>query len=216
MITIIDYELGNLKSVIGAVKKLGFESIISSDREDIIRASKLILPGVGAFGDGMDNLHKLGIIPALNEQVLHNKKPILGICLGSQLMANDSTEFGYHKGLGWIDANVLKLELSGLRLPHVGWNVLYQVKDDPVFYEIPEDALFYYVHSYHILCRDSSLVIGECEYGKRFTAAYRMDNIYGIQFHPEKSQFFGLKFLNNFLSIGVSDAKKKINSGFNI
>lgn len=201
MIVIIDYGLGNLKSVAGAVRKLGYEPLISNKHEDLINAEKLILPGVGAFGDGMKNLESIGLIGLLDRLVLKERKPILGICLGSQLMAKESFEFGHHKGLGWIDASVVKLETNRerLRIPHVGWNDLIRIKDDILFKDIPNEALFYYVHSFHMRCNEKAIVIGECEYGIRFTAALHRDNIYATQFHPEKSQLYGLQLLRNYL-----------------
>lgn len=165
------------------------------------RADKLILPGVGAFGDGMKNLRERGLISALDARVRKDGIPILGICLGSQLMARESFEFGHHQGLGWIDASVVQLEVngSGLRVPHVGWNGLVQKRQDPLFQGIPDDALFYYVHSFHVACQDSGIVVGECEYGRRFVAAFRQGNVFATQFHPEKSQLHGLTLLRNFL-----------------
>lgn len=201
MVVIIDYGLGNLRSVAGAVRKVGYEPIISNKLADIERAKKLILPGVGAFGDGIKNLSQLGLIEPFTRLVIKEKKPILGICLGFQLMAKESFEFGYHKGLGWIDASVVKIEKTkGLRIPHVGWNDLIQRKKDIIFEGIPEKTLFYYVHSFHVQCNDHDIIIGECDYGIRFTAACCQNNIYGIQFHPEKSQLYGLTLLKNFLT----------------
>lgn len=202
MIVIIDYGLGNLKSVAASIRKLGFEPLVSNKPEDIEKAKKLILPGVGAFGDGMKNLKNLGLVELLNRVVLKGKKPILGICLGSQLMAKESCEFGHHEGLGWIDASVVRLDVdkNGLRIPHVGWNDLLQIKEDILFEGIPHDALVYYVHSYHVECTNPDIVIGESEYGKRFTAAIHAENIYATQFHPEKSQLHGLNILKNFLT----------------
>lgn len=201
MVTVIDYGLGNLRSVAGAVKKLGYDVVLSSKAEDIIHAEKLILPGVGAFGDGMRNILNMGLKEILDEQVLSAKKPILGICLGSQLMAKEGFEFGNHKGLGWVDGKVVKLgiEECGLKVPHVGWNNLIRLKEDTLLKDIPNDGLFYYVHSYHMETDDRDMVIAECEYGKRFTAAFHKENIYATQFHPEKSQLSGLKVLENFL-----------------
>lgn len=202
MIAIIDYGLGNLRSVAGAVKKVGFEPIVSSRIEDLQAANKLILPGVGAFGDGMKNLRERGLVEPLTEIVVRGKKPILGICLGAQLLAKSSEEFGHHEGLGWVDASVVKLTSEGgLRVPHVGWNDCIQVKHSALFEGVPQDALFYYVHSFHIACNDPELVIGECDYGMRVTAAVQHENIYATQFHPEKSQQYGLQLLKNFLSL---------------
>ena len=203
MIAIIDYGLGNLRSVSGALERLGVDHVITNQPEQLTSAEKLILPGVGAFGDGMKNLHSRGLVDVLSRLVLEDRKPILGICLGFQLMAKESTEFGKHVGLGWVDAGVEKLEThGGLRLPHVGWNDLFQVKTCSLFKGIPKDALFYYVHSYYVRCRDESVVTGECEYGVRFSAALQQGNIFGTQFHPEKSQQWGLKLLSNFLGRG--------------
>lgn len=200
-VAIVDYGLGNLRSVAGAIKKLGFEPVITSDGAEIWKADRLIMPGVGAFGDGMNNLTKTGLLDALNEAVIKKGRPILGICLGSQLMANDSYEFGHFKGLGWVDASVVKLETDKeLRIPHVGWNGLIRIRKCVLFDDIPADALFYYVHSFHIKCNRQDIVTGECEYGVRFTAAFQQGNIYAAQFHPEKSQYYGLMFLKNFLT----------------
>ena len=201
MVVVVDYGLGNLRSVAGAVEKVAYMPLISNRIEDLEKADKLILPGVGAFGDGMTNLHRLGLVEPLTRFVMQQGKPILGICLGSQLMARDGYEFGYHQGLGWIEASVTKLETgnNGLRVPHVGWNSLVQLKDSLLFCGIPQDVLFYYVHSFHVQCDPRDIVVGECEYGVKFVAAFQQGNIYGTQFHPEKSQLYGLTLLKNFL-----------------
>ena len=201
MIAVIDYGLGNLRSVAGAVEKVGHDPIITNSRVDLENADKLILPGVGAFRDGMANLHDLGLIEILTDLVISEGKPILGICLGSHLMAREGYEFGRHKGLGWIDASVIRIDACGtdLRVPHVGWNELIKIKESLLFDGIPDDALFYYVHSFHVECDDPEVVIGQCEYGVTITAAFQKDNIYATQFHPEKSQLDGLRLLKNFL-----------------
>ncbi len=199
-IAIIDYGLNNLRSVAGAVSRCGFECVITSDSEDMEKADKLILPGVGAFKDAMESLNRLGLVGQLNEQVIEKRKPILGICLGAQLMCRESYEFGHCEGLGWIDASVEALEAGDdLRVPHVGWNELYCVRDSVLLDEIGDESLFYYVHSYRISCVDRDVVCGECEYGVRFDAAIEQGNIYATQFHPEKSQLEGLKLMHNFL-----------------
>ena len=201
MIGIVDYGLGNLVSVAGAVKKLGYTPKITSDVSTLRSADKLILPGVGAFGDGIKNLQDRGLIEPLTKMVMEKNKPILGICLGSQLMANESEEYGQHTGLGWINAKVVKLEPGDiiLRLPHVGWNELEQIKNNILFENIPNKSLFYYVHTFCIEVGDEDIIIGICEYGKKFVSAIQIDNIFATQFHPEKSQTHGLMLLKNFL-----------------
>ena len=200
MIAVVDYGLGNRTSVVGALYRLGYESVVSADPVVLADAEKLILPGVGAFGDGMRNLKERNLVGPLTELVIGGGKPLLGICLGFQLIAASSNEFGDHAGLGWIDAQVVRLapEASELRIPHVGWNELRQLRPSILFEDIPDDALFYYVHSYRIEGADE-YVIGECEYGASFPAVIAKDNVYATQFHPEKSQRHGLKLLENFL-----------------
>jgi glutamine amidotransferase len=201
-VAIVDYGLGNLRSVAGAVERLGWKPVVTADPADLKTADKLVLPGVGAFGDGMRNLHERGLVEPLNELVLGERKPILGLCLGAQLVAGESEEFGHHDGLGWIDASIEKIPAGdGLRVPHVGWNELHQVRESVLFTDIPEDALFYYVHSYHVLARDPEVVKGETDYGGRLAAVIEQGNIFGTQFHPEKSQLEGLKLLGNFLAL---------------
>lgn len=202
MVVIIDYGLGNLRSVLGAVEKVGFEGRVSHDVADIEKATHLILPGVGAFGDGMANLEARRLIAPLHKAVIEERKPILGICLGAQLLARDSEEFGMHRGLGWIPASVRRIAPSdpGLRVPHVGWNGLQQCRPLPLFADVPEGALFYFVHSYHIVCDDQASIAGEVHYGAPMTAVIQHHNVYGTQFHPEKSQLHGLTLLKNFLT----------------
>jgi glutamine amidotransferase len=202
VIAIIDYGLGNLRSVAGAVERLGAAASITSDVGELRSADHLILPGVGAFGDGMRNLAERGLIDPLNQLVLEQRRPIIGICLGAQLMARDSEEFGQHQGLGWVDASVRRIvpQNPSLRVPHVGWNAVTQSAVHPLFAGVPQEELFYFVHSYHIQVADPALVIGECEYGCRLTAAFARGNIVGTQFHPEKSQRHGLQLLKNFLA----------------
>jgi len=199
MIGIVDYGLGNIRSVAGAVERVGYEPVVTADPSALARADKLILPGVGAFGDGMDKLRRRGLADALDELVLRQGKPILGICLGFQLMCESSCEFGRHKGLGWLRAEVDLLDVN-LPLPHVGWNEFHQRRPDVLTAEIPADALFYYVHSFHVVAREPGDVVGDCDYGKSFVAAMSRGNIFGTQFHPEKSQRWGLEVLHNFLS----------------
>jgi glutamine amidotransferase len=202
MIGIIDYGLGNLTSVAGAVEKVGFKPVISADARVLGDCEKLILPGVGAFGDGMKNLRDRGLVEPLARMVTKAGKPILGICLGFQLLARTSQEFGKHEGLGWIDADVVPLDPADakLRVPHVGWNELYQTRASVLFDDVPDEGLFYYVHSFKLRPAKPDVVIGECDYGGRFAAAVQKGAIFGTQFHPEKSQRHGLTLLKNFLA----------------
>jgi glutamine amidotransferase len=201
-IAVIDYGLGNLTSVVGAVEKLGFDAIATADHERIGMAEKLILPGVGAFGDGMRNLRNQGLVELLGDLVLVRKRPILGICLGFQLLAEESEEFGRHKGLGWVAGHVRRLGARHpeLRVPHVGWNDLQQESECFLYRDIAKDSLFYYVHSFALQMDDRKAAVGSCTYGERFVSVLHRENICGTQFHPEKSQLAGLTLLGNFLN----------------
>lgn len=200
LFVIVDYGMGNLKSVLNALRFLGCNALISNKAEDIERANAVILPGVGAFREAMDNLKQLGLVDALNKQILENKKPFLGICLGMQLIAKDSEEKGYYKGLGWIDGNVRRIAVrGGQRLPHIGWNNITILKENPLFTGISSDFNFYFVHSYHLQCNESC-VSAECNYGIDVAAALQKKNIFAVQFHPEKSQSNGLRLLRNFIN----------------
>jgi len=200
-IGIVDYGLGNLASVAGAVEKLGHLPVVSSNPEELAQTDRLVLPGVGAFGDGMRFLAERDLRSALDRMVLAEKKPILGICLGAQLLGRQSTEFGKHAGLGWVDANVTRLtpQGDGLRVPHVGWNEVLQCRGSALFAGIPDRALFYFVHSFCITDAATEIVAGECDYGGRFPAVLDCGNVVAAQFHPEKSQTHGLAFLRNFI-----------------
>ena len=201
MVGIIDYGMGNLLSVFHAVEMVGFDATFCKTPDDLDACEHLILPGVGAFGDCMLNLTQSGLLDKLNGLVLDQGRPILGICLGMQAMARRSTEGGVHEGLGWFDADVVRLTPAdlALRVPHVGWNSVDFTRDHPVCLGIPKDADFYFVHSYWANCDTDDQVLGTCEYGGRVTAAIARDNIVATQFHPEKSQEHGLKLLENFL-----------------
>jgi glutamine amidotransferase len=198
---IIDYGLGNLASVAGAIKRVGHTPFISAVASELADADRLILPGVGAFGDGMDNLRERNLVEPLAKMVLEDKKPILGICLGSQLLTQSSEEFGDHEGLGWIDAQVKRFSFdeADLRVPHVGWNDLHRTAESVLFSGLPDTPMVYFVHSYHIVANEAGIVIAECEYGLKFVAAIERDNIFATQFHPEKSQADGLAMLKNFV-----------------
>ena len=200
---IVDYGLGNLTSVAGAVARLGHEPKITGDAEALACCERLILPGVGAFGDGMDQLRRRGLVAALDRMVIGEGKPILGICLGAQLLTRESEEFGRHDGLGWIDARVVRLSPGNpaLRVPHVGWNELRQRRPSVLFRDVPDRALMYFVHSYRI-SGANGLVTGETDHGGPVTATVEKGRVYGAQFHPEKSQHHGLTVLRNFLADG--------------
>jgi len=196
---VIDYGVGNLQSVVHALLFLGCNVFVSSNKLDLLNADAYVLPGVGAFGEGIKNLSKLDLITSLKDQVVYGKKPFLGICLGMQLLAEESGEKGSHRGLGWIPGSVQKLDAEGLRLPHVGWNNVSIKKPYPLFGNIAGDQNFYFVHSYSMEC-DDNFVSATCYYGKDFVAAMQKDNILAAQFHPEKSQLNGLRILRNFVT----------------
>lgn len=199
-ILIIDYKLGNHQSVANALDFLGYKFLISNSRSDIKNADAYILPGVGAFGEAIKNLKNLKIIEVLGHEVLRKKKPILGICLGMQIMAEDSEENGFFKGLGWIKGHVVKMQKKkGIRVPHVGWNNVKVVLKKPLFSRVTGDANYYFDHSYHVIC-DKKNVAGTVLYGYKMTAAITNNNIFGVQFHPEKSQVNGLRLYKGFFN----------------
>jgi glutamine amidotransferase len=192
--------MGNLGSIANMLKKVGAESTVTSDPEVIASADKLILPGVGAFDNGMRELTNRGLIPVLRDQVLTRGKDILGLCLGMQLFTSGSEE-GATAGLGWIPGRAVKLapviDSTPLKVPHMGWNTVRQCRIDPLFANLDEDARFYFVHSFHVKC-DESCVLARTVYGCPFVSAVRQRNIAGVQFHPEKSHRFGMQLLKNF------------------
>ena len=201
MVVIVDYGMGNLNSVRKALEVLGADAVISNKKSDLENADRIILPGVGAFGQGMKNLKELGLIDALKKEVLEKKKPFLGLCLGMQLIAKNSTELGFNDGLGWLDAEVRSLAEKSrtIKIPHIGWNEITFKPESPLFIGFQNKPAFYFVHSYHVICNSESDVAATCDYGLTFTAAINKDNIFGTQFHPEKSQTVGLQVLKNFL-----------------
>jgi glutamine amidotransferase len=203
MITIVDYGMGNLGSISNMIKKIGFKSEITNDHEKIKQASKIILPGVGSFDAGMTNLKELGLINVLEEKILHEKIPTLGICLGMQLMTNGSEE-GILKGLSWVNADTKKFipPSKKFMVPHMGWNCVKPLKEHEVCKGIEfEDTRYYFVHSYYVDCIDRKDVLLECKYINDFTASFQKENIIGMQFHPEKSHLFGMKLIENFIAI---------------
>jgi glutamine amidotransferase len=199
MLAVIDYGLGNLRSICAALERLDVPYQRTADPVAIRAADALIIPGVGAFRDGMRNLEALGLTTVLSSVVLEDRRPVLGICLGFQLMSREGFEFGRAEGLGWLDAQVVRMESKGdHRIPHVGWNDCVRKRQSPLFEDVPDDALFYFTHSYHVECRDSTDVIATSDHGHPFVAAVQRGHIFGTQFHPEKSQSHGLTVLKNF------------------
>ncbi|MEK6938034.1 MAG: imidazole glycerol phosphate synthase subunit HisH [Nanoarchaeota archaeon] len=211
-VLIIDYELGNLSSVFNAIQKLGYKPKISSNREDIHSADAYILPGVGAFGEAMSNINRLGFIDTLKEQVLIRKKPLLGICLGMQILAKDSQESGFNKGLGWVNGHVIALKSDNdFKVPHVGWNDIKVIRESPLFLNIPMTELnFYFDHSFYISGEEEH-VSSTCFHKEAVTTSIQVENIFGTQFHPEKSQNNGLRILRNFLNLAEESAKNTKN-----
>ena len=199
MIVVVDYKLGNLFSVAKALEYAGAQVKVSSAAEDLRAATHIVLPGVGAFPQGMQNLRNAGLIEVLNEEVLEKKKPFLGICLGMQLLADKGYEHEESAGLGWVKGEARKLEAGGLKVPHVGWNDVTAKEGSKLFEGIKQGSDFYFVHSYQLHCADPGAVAATTTYGEAITAAVEQDNIYAVQFHPEKSQDVGLKLLENFL-----------------
>ena len=203
MLVIIDYGLGNLASVLNMFKKIGVTNVSISNNEEVIaKADKLLLPGVGAFDAGMDNLEKSGLIPLLTKKVMEDKTPILGICLGMQLLTNSSEE-GIKKGLGWINAETIKFNLEPtlkLKVPHMGWNYI-SVKKENSLISLNSKHRFYFVHSYHVKCNDKSQELATSHFGSDFTCMVNKNNIYGAQFHPEKSLKFGMSLFTNFAKL---------------
>ena len=202
MITIIDYGLGNLGSLANIFKKLGVEAAVSSDISVIENPSGIVLPGVGSFDAGMENIKKLGLVQTLERKVLEEKTPILGICLGMQLFAQKSEE-GILEGLGWIKGEVKKFDFQddSLKVPHMGWNTIEIKKQDSFLRELPESSRFYFVHSYHFVCKNNDNVLATTNYGYDFPSIIRQGNIFGVQFHPEKSHKFGMQLLKNFAEL---------------
>jgi len=199
-IAIIDYNLGNTYSVANAIKYLGYDVEISSDEKKIKNADLLILPGVGAFEEAIKNLQLLNLNNILDEEVIVNKKKILGICVGMQLFAKTSDEKGNHKGLGWIDGNVKKIIPNNLdKVPHVGWNNINYEKTSILFSRIGDMNNFYFDHGFHFDCEDK-YKSSFCKYGDiKITSSVEKENIFGVQFHPEKSQNAGLKLFKGFI-----------------
>lgn len=202
MIVIVDYGLGNLFSVKKAFEYLGAPVTISSDPSEVAQAERLVLPGVGAFGDGMNYLRARGLDEVLRREVIEHKKPFLGICLGLQLLGEVGFEFGENPGLGWIKGFVRQIDTAAfkLKLPHIGWNTITALKESLLFKGVKPQAEFYFLHSFQLVCADALDVVATTEYGETITAAIERGNIFATQFHPEKSQDSGFKILENFMA----------------
>ena len=201
MIVIVDYKMGNLGSITNIIKKIGYDSIVSSDVNVIQKGTKVILPGVGSFDKAMINLKELGLIDVLNQRALIDKVPVLGICLGMQLLTNSSEE-GVEKGLGWIDAKTVKFQLSDfpdLKIPHMGWNEVNFPQPHFLCEDYHEVPRFYFVHSYHAVCSKEENVLMNTKFGYEFASGIVKENIMGVQFHPEKSHKFGMNLFKNFI-----------------
>lgn len=199
MIAIVNYGIGNLDSVSRALLKCGGEVMVTARAEDIARADGIILPGVGSFAEAMQNLHQGGLLPALEEKVLGEQTPALGICLGFQMFTRHSEE-GDAAGLGWIDGETRRFRVPE-KIPHMGWNDLRVHKPSPLLEDVPAEACFYFAHSYHVVCNEPEAILATSDYGGEFVSAVAKNNLFGVQFHPEKSHANGLRLLRNFLGL---------------
>lgn len=202
LVGIVNYGMGNLRSVANAIASLQYPIQIIDHPTELKRASHIILPGVGAFGDAMNNLQSQGWIHVLETEVRENKKPFLGICLGMQLLATVGTEHGNHKGLDWVAGTVERLQSNDpeVRIPHIGWNDAQISKSESLYAGFTKTPAFYFVHSYVLIPSDRTIVSATTSHGTEFITSIEFDNIYATQFHPEKSQKAGLALLKNFLS----------------
>ena len=201
MVTVVNYGMGNLGSVKNMLKKVGAEFVVSSSRIDIENATKLILPGVGSFDQGIINLKELGYFDIIKEKVINDKIPILGICLGMQLLTKESDE-GCEKGFGFVNARARKFNFdndSKLKVPHMGWNFINIKKDNRIYNGLKEEQRFYFVHSFFVDCFDKQDILTTTTFGHEFVSSFQKENIFGAQFHPEKSHKFGINFFKNFV-----------------
>ena len=199
MNVIIDYKVGNLYNLKNALDFSGMENQLVSHADELKEADRILLPGVGAFGPAMEHLRNSGMLEALQEKVQAGT-PLLGICLGAQLLMDESEEDGYRVGLGWIPGKVKRFQHE-LKIPQIGWNQVSQQQKDPLFKNVADEMHFYFVHSYHLNPENSEHVLGLSNYGYDFAAVVRKDNLWGVQFHPEKSQNAGLQLLKNFCTL---------------
>ena len=200
MIGIIDYGLGNIGAISNIYNKLKIKNIIARNSEDLNKSEKLILPGVGAYDSAINLLNKSNLILDIKKEIFEKKKKILGICVGMQIFAKNSAE-GNKPGLNWFEAEVKKINSSShktLRLPHMGWNSINIIKEDSLFKDLKDDKYFYFCHSFYFECKVKTNILAETTYGHQFSSVVKNDNLYGIQFHPEKSHDNGIRILNNF------------------
>ncbi len=203
MISVIDYGVCNLGSMLNMLRKVGAEAQLVSTAAELERAEKLVLPGVGAFDNGMGALRERRLAEALRKRVLQDKVPLLGVCLGMQMLGRRSEEGGM-EGLGLVDADVRRIRLapdSKKKVPHMGWNLLTPRRDSLLLRELAARSRFYFCHSYHLVCADPGDVLATADYGGEFVAVLQHDNVYGVQFHPEKSHRFGMALLHNFAEL---------------
>lgn len=201
-VAVIDYGMGNIGSICKMLRLVGAEPFVSRDPEQLQSADKLILPGVGHFDHAMSNLRSANLVDALRDLVTTREVPILGICLGMQLMCASSEE-GTHAGLGFVDARVRRFSFNGgprLKVPHMGWRELEIARESSLFTGLDAASRFYFVHSYFVDCADDSDVLARASYGRPFVSAFERDNVRGVQFHPEKSHRFGMRLFQNFVS----------------
>ena len=205
MIGIIDYDAGNIKSVEKALQLLGEETVVTRDRETLLSADHVILPGVGSFGDAMGRLSEYGLIPVIHE-IVDRETPFLGICLGLQLLFESSEESPGVPGLNLLPGRILRIPAAeGLKIPHMGWNSLHFPREGRLFRGLPEDTYAYFVHSYYLKAEDPSIVKAETDYGVTIHASVEKGNLFACQFHPEKSSSAGLAMLKNFASVGKEE-----------
>lgn len=201
MIVVVDYGVGNLGSIVNMFKKVGVKAMASSDPGVIRAAEKLILPGVGAFDAAMRKFRETGLVPVVGELVMEKKIPVLGLCVGLQLMTKGSEE-GQEAGLGWFDAETIRFKFDAehahLKIPHMGWNSVQVRREHPLVADWDPESRFYFVHSYHVVAKDLDAVLAETEYGVTIHSVLGRDNIMGTQFHPEKSHKYGMRLLRNF------------------
>jgi len=202
MLVVVDYGISNIGSLVNMLKKIGANSVVTNNPQIVMQGTKIILPGIGAFDAGMRRLNELNLVAALNQKVMHEKIPALGICLGMQLMANKSEE-GMLPGLSWFDGEVVRFNFSdsnrGLKIPHMGWNYIDLKKSSRLIQNNDASQKFYFVHSYHFKTSIQEDILATTHYGYDFVSAVEKGNIAGVQFHPEKSHSFGLRLLTNFI-----------------